>query len=129
MRLALLLSGAIFYAPCAFGQATIPLPGGKTRPAPAPTPAPAPLPTDGQAKVPLPGAPPAVPVIARPPLNPYNRDVELTVPLLYRGCELGDIPILITKDNRFFVYRAPFEKLIDSLLNDTGKTKLANKLQ
>jgi len=131
-RLALLASSALLCATPAFAQVSIPLPGG--RPTPGSTPAPAPQqpapvpPSNGQTTVPLPGGTPQAPPTLSPAINPYNRDIDLTVPLTYRDRILGDIPILITKDNRFFVYRESFEKLIDSLLNDGGKTRLANKL-
>lgn len=133
LRRILLTSSALLCATPALAQVSIPLPGGRSSPA-APTSAPAPPiaqpapPADGQVTIPLPGGTPAPPKPLSPAINPYNRDIDLTVPLTYRDRILGDIPVLITKDNRFFVYRETFEKLIDSLLNEGGKTRLANKL-
>lgn len=129
VRLVLLTSSALFCAAPALAQVSIPLPGGRSTPTPAPAPRPAPAPPQGgQVTVPLPGGTPVPAKPLSPAINPYNRDIDLTVPLTYRDRILGDIPILITKDNRFYVYRPTFEKLIDSLLNDGGKTRLANKL-
>ena len=130
LRRILLTSSALLCATPALAQVSIPLPGGRSSPTSAPAPPiaqPAPSP-DGQVTVPLPGGTPAPPKPLSPAINPYNRDIDLTVPLTYRDRILGDIPVLITKDSRFFVYRETFGKLIDSLLNEGGKTRLANKL-
>lgn len=79
------------------------------------------------AVVPLPGAPPTV-VTPRQDINPYNRDIDMTAPLLYRDRPLGEVTMTLTKDDRFVVETAGFLKLIDTLLNDTAKTKLASAL-
>lgn len=74
------------------------------------------------AAVPLPGAPP---VVATPrDINPYDRDIDMTAPLLYRDKPLGELTVVLTRDDRFVVETATFLKLIDTLLNDTAKAKL-----
>lgn len=80
--------------------------------------------------VPLPVPTPVAPVIptgtdGRPDINPYDRDIEMTVPLMYHSHPLGEVPVLLTHDDRFLVDAAPFLKLIDTLLNDQGRAKLA----
>lgn len=82
--------------------------------------------------MPLPGqpTPPKVPIgkYGRPDINPYDRDISLTVPLTYRNRSLGDLPVLLTKDDRFIVEADAFLKLISILLNDDAKAKLAKTL-
>ena len=103
--------------------------------APAPPPAedvtvPAP-----QAVTPVPSASskapsPQVPlgVHGRPDINPYDRDIEMTVPLTYRGRALGEVPVMLTHDDRFIVYTAGFKKLIDPLLSEDARATLAGQL-
>ncbi len=100
----------------------VPLPGAPADPAQQQPPV----------SVPLPGAPvapsvPAVPIgkYGRPDINPYERDINLTVPLTYRTRPLGEVPVLLTHDDRFIVETAPFLKLLDPLLNPGAQAKLA----
>jgi outer membrane usher protein len=131
LRVLLLAGSATFWTATATAQVSVPLP---RRPSPAPVPSapsvpvPLPAPATGQAPVavPLPGAPPVV--VTPPRLNPYNRDLELTVPLIYQGKILGEMPIRLTKDDRLAVYQPGFKSLIDGMLNPTGQDMLAQKL-
>jgi outer membrane usher protein len=117
LRVLLVLSSAtLCWTNTAAAQVSVPLPGGH----PA-TPAPAPRTT-----VPLPSTTPA-PTPAPAPaqnINPYHRDLQLTVPLTFRGKILGEIPILLTRDGRFAVYQPIFRLLLSKLLNPDGLRKL-----
>jgi outer membrane usher protein len=130
LRLLLLATSATFLTTTAFGQVSVPLPG-RSPGAPLPAPATAvPLPptvpqTARQTAVPLPGAAPTVTVQK---LNPFNRDLELTVPLIYRDKVLGEMPIVLTKDDRLGVYQPGFRALVVGLLNPAGQTVLDGKL-
>lgn len=141
---ALLATTALTLALPAHAQVSVPLPGGRgsagvpAAAAPPPSPvAPAPAGQSGTS-VPLPGhsAAPTPPIqttvpmgpYGRPDINPYDRDIALTVPLTYRNRSLGDLPVLLTRDDRFVVETATFLKLIDILLNDAAKDKLAAAL-
>lgn len=115
-------------------QVSVRLPGAPT---PAPVPAPTAVPSAQQppVSVPLPGAPaapamPAVPIgkYGRQDINPYERDISLTVPLTYRTRPLGEVPVLLTHDDRFIVETAPFLKLLDPLLNPIAQAKLSGLL-
>lgn len=142
MRRGRLLAGsALFW--CAMGaasaQVSVPLPrSNPARPssAPAPTRAPAP-----QTSVPLPGSKPvdidtlptlgqtdsaAVPIgkYGRPDINPYDRDLDLTVPLMFKRRPLGDLPVRLTYDDRLLVDRKAFEGLIGPLLKPEARAKL-----
>jgi outer membrane usher protein len=116
----------------AHGQVTVPLPSAP-RPA-SPTPPPASPPGAPATTVPLPtlGQPEVgrVPIGAhgRPDINPYERDIDMTVPLIYRGHNLGDVPVRLTFDDQFFVETAGFLKLIDPLISAPAKVKLAGAL-
>ncbi|MDB5725160.1 MAG: hypothetical protein JWQ16_1914, partial [Novosphingobium sp.] len=127
-RLLLLVTSTTFWTTTAIGQVSVPLP---RRPLAAPAPvAPPAVPmgtpqTIPQASVPLPGSPPTVTVQR---LNPYNRDLELTVPLIYRDKVLGEMPIVLTKDDRLAVYQPGFRALVAGLLNPAGQVALDAKL-
>ncbi|VXC96691.1 hypothetical protein [Sphingomonas sp. AX6] len=129
---------------------SIPVP----RPAPTPVPAPAPAqsapaPVPGQTSVPLPvdTSTPArtreTPVAVdadgravipigkhgRPDINPYDRDVDMTVPLMYRERSLGDVAVQLTHDDRFFLEAADFQRLIRPMLRKEAQEDLADRLQ
>lgn len=128
----------------AAAQVSVPLP--RTQPAPAPQttvplPSPSPTPPQQSGSMPLPGgAKPdidALPVVGqtgtaglpigkhgRPDINPYDRDMDLTVPLLFKQRSLGDMPIRLTFDDRLLVERKPFEALIGGLLNEEARAQL-----
>ncbi len=111
-------------------QATVPLP---TRPQPAP-PAGAPLQapqTPPQTEVPLPGAQPPSPPIGRhgrPDINPYERDIDMTVPLTYRNRNLGDIDVRLTFDDRLLVNTESFLRLIRPQLNEEAFARVSAQL-
>ncbi|HEU4960212.1 MAG TPA: hypothetical protein VFT56_07365 [Sphingomonas sp.] len=126
---------AIALARPASAQVSVALPHpGTPTPSPAAAPAAATPPQSGTT-VPLPGAPakPPEPVIplnpeGRPDINPYDRDLEMTAPLTYRDRSLGEVPIVLTRDDRFLVSTAPFLKLIDTLLSADARVRLAQAL-
>lgn len=89
--------------------------------------------------VPLPGAPAPVrePVVSsvplgphgRPDINPYNRDIDMTVPLTFQNRSLGDIPMRLTADDRFLLESEGFLRLMRPVLNDPAHVELSTKLQ
>src|SRR5688500_9987380 len=76
-------------APSSGQPTTVPLPG---TPAPTPTPEPA---TVGSS---IPLGP-----HGRPDINPYNRDIDMTVPITFRARSLGDIAMRLTADDRYLL--------------------------
>lgn len=132
----LLAASAVAIAMPARAQVSVPLPTNRaTAPVPAiPTAAAIPPvpPQQPGVSVPLPGSKP-LPIIpigkyGRPDINPYDRDINLTVPLTYRDRTLGEVPVLLTHDDRFIVDTAPFLKLLQPLLNSAAQTKLSGML-
>ena len=91
--------------------------------------------------VPLPGTPlperspnPLVPQLpigphGRPDINPYDRDIDMTVPLTFQNRSLGDIPMRLTADDRFLLDAATFVRLMQSILNEEAHINLAGRLQ
>jgi outer membrane usher protein len=137
-----LLSSVAISAVCAgaaSAQVSVPLPGGRApssapppptsvplRPVPSAGPETAiPLPTVGQPNV------TTIPIGAhgRPDINPYERDIDMTVPLLYRGRSLGDLSVQLTHDDQFFVDTQSFLRLINPLLNVPARAGIAQRLQ
>lgn len=70
-----------------------------------------------------PDAPEAQPI--RPDINPYDRDIAITVPLNFNQRVLGDLPVVLTRDDRFIVDSAGFKDLIDPLLTPEAQAELA----
>jgi outer membrane usher protein len=109
-------------------QVTVRLPG-----APPAAPPPTGLPPSGP-PAPASGAPPTVTTeppmgpYGRPHINPYQRDIDMTVPLMYHDQPLGDLPVRITFDDQFFVQTDGFLKLINPKLNSTAQAALAKSL-
>lgn len=96
---------------------SIPLPG-----APAPTPAPTPSQPDlGMQQVPIGPH-------GRPDINPYERDIDMTVPLTFLDRSLGDIPMRLTADDRFLLDTETFLKLLRPILNDEAHVRLSDHL-
>ncbi|AQR75887.1 hypothetical protein BXU08_13060 [Sphingomonas sp. LM7] len=60
----------------------------------------------------------------RPDINPYDRDLDMTVPLLFKQRALGDMPVRLTYDDRLQAERKPFEALIGPLLNQEARDRL-----
>ncbi len=61
----------------------------------------------------------------RPNINPYDRDVEITAPLQFNKRILGEIPVLLTSDDRFIVSSVEFFSLISPLLTPEASEELA----
>lgn len=140
-----------FAASAAPAQVSVPLPRSTPAPAPSssqPVPVPAPVqqgrPAPGdRTSVPLPGAKTpdieSLPTLGqtdatrvplgkygRPDINPYDRDLDLTVPLMFKRRPLGDLPIRLTYDDRLLVDRKSFEALIGPLLKPEARMRLAD---
>ena len=136
MRLALALCSVALPALCAgtvAAQVSIPLPQNpRTPPVPDPGP-PTTIPLPGTPIPPIPTPTPVMPQIpigahGRPDINPYNRDIEMTVPLTFQSSSLGDIPMLLTADDRFLLESATFLRLMQPVLNETAHADLASRL-
>ena len=104
-------------APRTSPPTSIPLPGSPIPLPPTPTPAPAPM-------------TPQFPIGAhgRPDINPYDRDIEMTVPLNFQSSSLGDIPMLLTADDRFLLESASFLRLMQPVLNEEAHAALSAQL-
>ncbi len=113
-------------------QVTVRLPGAPPASHPA-APPPTALPAPSQA-APASGGPPTVTTevplgpYGRPHINPYQRDIDMTVPLMYRDQPLGDLPVRITFDDQFFVETDGFLKLISPKLAPAANAELAKTL-
>src|SRR3546814_17822981 len=64
----------------------------------------------------------------RPDINPYDRDIEMTVPLTFQSSSLGDIPMRLTADDRFLLDSATFVRLMQPVLNEEAHAGLAPRL-
>ncbi|MES2033630.1 MAG: hypothetical protein V4466_05595 [Pseudomonadota bacterium] len=64
----------------------------------------------------------------RPNINPYNRDIAMTVPLNFNRRVLGEMPVLLTADDRFIVNSEGFIALIKPLLTPEAQAELATAL-
>lgn len=65
---------------------------------------------------------------ARPDINPYDRDIAMTVPLNFNSRVLGEMPVILTRDDRFLVESQGFQTLIDPLLTEDARAELASVL-
>lgn len=74
-------------------------------------------------------SPTQIAVPARPNINPYDRDIAMTVPLNFNRRVLGEMPVILTRDDRFIVESAGFRSLIDPLLTPEAQIELAGRLQ
>lgn len=139
-----LWSGSAIFSHGAAAQVTIPLPSAPGSVPQTGTPATIPLPQpdtgpDTQSDSgpePTP-APPAQEPIApqypigphgRPDINPYDRDIDMTVPLTFQSSSLGEIPLRLTADDRFLIESETFLRLMKSVLNDPAHVDLTAKL-
>jgi len=77
----------------------------------------------------LPGGQPVETPQQRPNINPYDRDIAMTVPLNFNRRVLGEMPVLLTRDDRFIVDSEGFRKLIDPLLTPEAQAELAARLE
>ena len=115
-------------------QVSIPLPQGPSSPTSTDQ-------ANGPTVIPLPGKPapvpspppsiPQVPIGAngRPDINPYNRDIDMTVPLNFQNRSLGEIPMRLTADDRFLLDSTVFVQLMAPVLNAPAHEALALRLQ
>lgn len=77
----------------------------------------------------LPAAPAEPPQVApRPNINPYDRDIALTVPLNFNRRVLGELDVVLTRDDRFNVNAASFVVLIKPLLTPEAAVELEASL-
>lgn len=65
---------------------------------------------------------------ARPNINPYDRDIAMTVPLFFNRRVLGELDVLLTRDDRFNVNSASFISLIKPLLTPDAGAELEASL-
>lgn len=65
----------------------------------------------------------------RPNINPYDRDIAITVPLNFNRRVLGELPVLLTRDDRFIVDSEGFQVLIRPLLTEEAQADLAASLE
>ncbi|HET6524187.1 hypothetical protein [Sphingopyxis sp.] len=82
---------------------------------------------------PIPAPTPVMPQLpigphGRPDINPYDRDIEMTVPLTFQSSSLGDIPMLLTADDRFLLESATFLRLMQPVLNEEAHAELSSHL-
>ena len=61
-------------------------------------------------------------------INPYDRDVAMTVPLQFNDRVLGEMPVLLTRDDRFLVESRGFQALLEPLLTPEAQAELATAL-
>lgn len=64
----------------------------------------------------------------RPNINPYDRDIAMTVPLNFNRRVLGEMDVLLTRDDRFIVYSEGFLTLIKPLLTEAGFNEMQQVL-
>lgn len=61
-------------------------------------------------------------------INPYDRDIEITAPLQFNRRILGELPVLLTRDDRFEVGSEGFVALIGPLLTPEARAELVTLL-
>jgi outer membrane usher protein len=96
---------------------------------PGSTPAPADPQAPAVETTAAPAATPAQDPTTRPNINPYDRDIAITVPLNFNRRVLGELPVLLTSDDRFIVDSAGFQTLINPLLTEEAQAELAASLE
>ncbi len=64
----------------------------------------------------------------RPNINPYDRDIAMTVPLNFNRRVLGELPVVLTADDRFIVNSDGFIRLISPLLTPEAQATLTRSL-
>lgn len=64
----------------------------------------------------------------RPDINPYERDIDMTVPLTFLSKSLGEVPMRLTADDRFLLDTTVFLERMETVLNDTAHAALSAKL-
>lgn len=76
-----------------------------------------------------PADPGPAPETPRRNINPYDRDIAMTVPLNFNQRVLGEMPVILTRDDRFLVDAAGFQALIEPLLTPEATAELAARLE
>lgn len=118
-------------------QVSIPLPNTRDRtqqtpPESPPVTIPLPNGTPSDSKPPEPATPvqPQYPIgpHGRPDINPYDRDIEMTAPLTFQSRSLGDVPLILTADDRFQIESETFLSLMLPILNEDAHSDLSSKL-
>ena len=64
----------------------------------------------------------------RPDINPYDRDIDMTVPLTFQSDSLGEVPIRLTADDRLLLGTREFLGLVKTILNAEAHAELAFQL-
>ena len=136
MRIGHALCSVALSALCAgtaAAQVAIPLPQNQNPLARDPG-APTTIPLPGTPMVPPPSPTPTIPQLpigshGRPDINPYDRDIDMTVPLTFLNRSLGEIPMRMTADDRFLLETETFLRLMRPILNDSAHAALAGHLQ
>ncbi len=136
MRIGAALCSVAVSALCvgtAAAQVSIPLPQRPAAPASDQLGGPTTIPLPGK-PAPVPSPPPSIPQIpigahGRPDINPYDRDIDMTVPLNFQNRSLGEIPMRLTADDRFLLDSATFVQLMEPVLNAPAHEALAARLQ
>ena len=64
----------------------------------------------------------------RPDINPYDRDIDMTVPLTFQSDSLGEIPIRMTADDRLLLGTTEFLNLVRAILNEAAHAELSGQL-
>jgi outer membrane usher protein len=65
----------------------------------------------------------------KPDINPYDRDIDMTVPVTFRARSLGDIPLRLTADDKFLLETATFLRLVRPILNAPAHARLSAALE
>lgn len=64
--------------------------------------------------------------VTRPDVNPYDRDLQLTAPLLFGRRALGELPITLTADDRVLIDRATFLDLLRDVVNPQALAEITS---
>lgn len=115
----------------ASAQVAVPLPQGADS---QPQSAPVTIPLPGQQPPAPPASTPILPQVpigphGRPDINPYDRDIDMTVPLTFQNRSLGEVPMRLTADDRFLLESETFLRLMRPILNDPAHQTLSARLQ
>jgi outer membrane usher protein len=61
-------------------------------------------------------------------VNPFRRDIDVTMSLTYNNRDLGDLPVLLTRDNHVMVHSPEFIDLVSRLLSKQGLARITQAL-
>ncbi len=126
---------AIGWSSPSLGQATVQLPSDPARGDPAPSDTVSEAASDSQAaeqaaKKAGVGQGVTIPIgpHGRPDINPFDRDIDMTVPLTFQSRSLGEIPVVLTADDRIFLDTPIFLNLMKTVVNDEAGSFLSERL-